>query len=196
MTPAHPTAAPTENKTPEEWLGFVVHRGYDVSSWGRFRSYHRKGYRYLFDEPAPIRSKQCDRYGHRHIRLYSNGRKYTLPVGRIVLEAFVGPCPVGMQCRHLNGCASDNHVENLCWGTAKENCLDTVAHGHHVAVPHPGETNPHARLTWLEVTEIRSLAQSGMRTGQIAARFHLNPATVYRIVRNAAWKTPQAEPRR
>lgn len=49
-------------------------------------------------------------------------------VHRLVLEAFVGPCPPGMQCRHLDGNSLNNRLSNLCWGTPKENLDDAVRH--------------------------------------------------------------------
>jgi hypothetical protein len=50
-------------------------------------------------------------------------------VHRLVLCSFVGPRPVGMVCRHLNGNQKDNRLENLAWGTIAENNRDRVKHG-------------------------------------------------------------------
>ncbi len=44
----------------------------------------------------------------------------------LMLTAFVGACPDGMECRHLNDISTDNRRENLCWGTRKENAQDMV----------------------------------------------------------------------
>lgn len=49
-------------------------------------------------------------------------------IHRLVLEAFVGPCPEGMEARHINGDHQDNRLENLCWGTKEENMKDRVLH--------------------------------------------------------------------
>jgi HNH endonuclease/NUMOD4 motif len=38
--------------------------------------------------------------------------KLQLRVHRLVLEAFVGPCPPGQECRHLNGNPSDNRWDS------------------------------------------------------------------------------------
>ena len=50
-------------------------------------------------------------------------------VHRLVLAAFVGPCPVGYQCAHLNNVRDDNRVENLAWVTPKENISHKWLHG-------------------------------------------------------------------
>lgn len=45
---------------------------------------------------------------------------------RLVLETFVGPCPPGMECCHKNDDRQDDWLENLYWGTHRENILDAV----------------------------------------------------------------------
>lgn len=45
-------------------------------------------------------------------------------VHRLVLEAFVGPCPAGQEARHLNDIPCDNWLTNLVWGTSKQNRAD------------------------------------------------------------------------
>jgi hypothetical protein len=56
----------------------------------------------------------------------------------MVLEAFVGPCPPGLECCHGNGVGTDNWVENLRWDTHTENVLDSVRHGTHNNVAKAG----------------------------------------------------------
>lgn len=89
---------------------------YEVSDHGRVR---RCGGRVL--------RGYTDDGGYRSV--YLQGR--SLAVHRLVLTAFVGPCPPGMETRHLSGDPGDNRLVNLRWGTPAENNLDTVRHGRH-----------------------------------------------------------------
>ena len=50
-------------------------------------------------------------------------------VHRLVLEAFVGPCPDKKECCHNNGNSLDNRLTNLRWDTRRANCLDSALHG-------------------------------------------------------------------
>lgn len=50
-------------------------------------------------------------------------------VHRLVLEAFVGPCPSGCEGCHYDGNPANNIVSNLRWDTTKNNCLDKRRHG-------------------------------------------------------------------
>ncbi|MDE2095631.1 MAG: HNH endonuclease [Patescibacteria group bacterium] len=106
------------------------------------RNYRYRG-KILVDRPSGKYRQVCLVDG-------SGNKKYSL-VHRLVLEAFIGPCPPGMECRHLNGNRSDNRLENLCWGTRIENVEDKRKHGTILR----GEMNPNAKLTADTVIQIR-----------------------------------------
>lgn len=65
------------------------------------------------------------------VRLSREGRAYSKVVHRLVLEAFVGPCPPGMEGCHNDGHKQNNRLGNLRWDTPRENQLDTVRAGTH-----------------------------------------------------------------
>ncbi len=97
---------------------------------------------------------------------------------RLVLFAFVGPCPEGMECRHLDGDRSNANLTNLCWGTHEENASDTIRHGR---VPR--------KLTEQEVREIRTKYATGeYRQKDIAAEYKINQTMVGFITRRVVWK--------
>ncbi len=90
-------------------------------------------------------------------------------VHSLVLSAFVGPRPDGMECRHLNSIKSDNRLENLAWGTRRENVDDRIAIGH---VPR-GERHYHAKLTDKIVLKLRHEAAAGDTIKTIASRYNI-----------------------
>lgn len=49
----------------------------------------------------------------------------------LVARAFLPEPNVGEEVRHLDGNKLDCRVQNLEWGTRRQNALDTVRHGHH-----------------------------------------------------------------
>jgi hypothetical protein len=64
------------------------------------------------------------------VRLCVNKKSRLFRVHRLVLEAFVGPCPPGHECRHLDGNPANNQLSNVVWGTPAQNAADRRRHGH------------------------------------------------------------------
>lgn len=62
--------------------------------------------------------------GYLRVRLYKDLWPYNRFIHTLVLTAFVGPRPEGLQCRHLNDNKLDNRLLNLRWGSPKENTAD------------------------------------------------------------------------
>jgi hypothetical protein len=108
-------------------------------------------------------------------------------VHALVLEAFVGLCPQGMECRHLNGVRHDNRLANLTWGTYAENNADRVRHGTNGNVA-KGEKHPHAKLTTSKVLDIRKRVAEGETARSLALEYGLHEEHVGRIVRRERWK--------
>ncbi len=81
------------------------------------------------------------------------GQRKTHKVHLLVLEAFVGPRPLGLVARHLDDDPSNNSLENLEWGTYQDNTFDRVRNGHdgnarktHCPAGHPySEENTYVR---------------------------------------------------
>lgn len=73
----------------------------------------------------PVISKD----GYCRVHLGVSGEKKSYSVHRMVLMAFVGPCPDGHEGCHNNGISHDNRLENLRWGTKEENAKDRIKHG-------------------------------------------------------------------
>jgi hypothetical protein len=116
--------------------------------------------------------------------LCDDGRRWPVNVHRLVLIAFVGPCPPGLACRHLDGNPANNALKNLCWDTYSENLRDRKRHGRSPGV---GAKNSQARLTEDAVREIRRRRQAGEKLNDLAAAFHVDFRTISEVARWVRW---------
>lgn len=155
--------------------GFPRNRvGDDGSVWGRGR--HGTGeWRRLKPSPTPK--------GYLFVCMWSGPKKFTKYVHRVVLEAFVGPCPPGMECLHGDDDKSNNRLGNLRWGTHQENAADTARggklRGH----------KSYSKLTAEKVYEMRCLYATGDYTyADLGEMFGVVYQTVHMVVKRATWK--------
>lgn len=103
----------------EQWLPIAEYPNYLISSEGRLA---RSGFS---RRPVPVH--ECR--GYLRVTLTSNSKSRAIAVHRLVLEAFIGPCPEGYIGLHNNDDRRDNRVTNLRWGTYKENSADAKRNG-------------------------------------------------------------------
>ena len=94
--------------------------------------------------------------GHLRVSLFRDGKQHGRLVHQLVLIAFVGPCPPGMECLHGDGDPTNNRLSNLKWGTHAENHADSVRHGTSRLMRGNGigEDHPGAKLTQAQVERI------------------------------------------
>lgn len=104
---------------------------YAVSSDGQVR---RIATRYTRRSGKPL-STFAQTSGHLVVNLSVDGVRHRRYVHRLVAEAFLPKSDDVV--RHLDGQPSNNSVENLAWGTAYDNHLDTVRHGRFKAPSYP-----------------------------------------------------------
>ena len=122
-------------------------------------------------------------YGYHVVTLCRDKRTHCRLVHRLVLEMLVGPRPVEMQCRHLNGVRTDNRPSNLTWGTGKENERDKIAHG----TSSHGERNPSAKLTYSLVETIKRRIDNGDVQADLAREYGVGNSTISRIKHGKSW---------
>lgn len=126
--------------------------------------------------------KPRNRMGYPAVQL----QRQTCSIHRLVLETFIGPCPDGMECRHLNGIRTDNHLINLCWGTHSENQFDAVQHKTHV--DNRGEKHPLSKLKEQDVRMIIYMYRTGLfLQREIAEIYNVLQNTVSRILNQKRW---------
>ncbi|MFF0055695.1 NUMOD4 motif-containing HNH endonuclease [Streptomyces microflavus] len=161
----------------EVWKPLPGHLGYEVSNRGRVRSYrNRQGH----PTSAPRILTPAIVHGYSQIKI---GRGRQTKVHVLMLEAFVGPRPDGMVCRHLDGNPQHNVLTNLRWGTPEENYADRHGHG----TDNTGVRNGRARIDEAMVRQIRDLLAVGRRQLDIAQRFGISRSIVAHISAGRTW---------
>jgi hypothetical protein len=177
-----PDPAPVEYREIPGWPGYrVTSRGEVQSCFARAAG--GKG-RWVRGELWRPLSVSLDPTGRQCVRLSCGKKKANARVHRLVLLAFVGPCPVGMECCHENGDPIDNRVENLRWGTHTDNMADRNRHGNYTR----GSRHFNAKLTEDDVRAMRRLKREGWSLLKLARRFSIAKTTVAQIVRGQFWK--------
>lgn len=158
---------------------------YQVSSLGRVRSLprfvpvHDSTGEVMCARSCPgkvLRQAVCDRAGHLSVHLgkYCRG----IPVHQLVMLAFFGPPPPGMEAMHLNGNPKDNRPENLKYGTHSENMVDMCRSG-----------KGNMKLTPEEVRQIRFGLSCGWSPRELAEVYGVSASCIRRVRkgRRYAW---------
>lgn len=116
----------------EVWRDVVGYEdSYQVSCLGNVRSKDRH-----IAYPVNLRFRKGQNLnpgihagGYRTVKLCKDGKKKTHTVHRLVLAAFVGPCPKGPESLHGTAGSTANWLSNLKYGTPKENYQDQIRDG-------------------------------------------------------------------
>lgn len=158
---------------------------YQISKDGRVWSNPRKD---KLNRPVGNRwLKPAMRKGYLFVVLTVGELKYNRSLHKLILETYVGPRSKNMGCRHLNGNALDNRLENLCWGTQSENIKDAVRHGTHV--DNRGEKCGTSKLKEKDIRMIIYMYRTGLVTQtDIAKIYNVVSSIVSRIVNKKSWK--------
>lgn len=118
--------------------------------------------------------------GYRRVILRSNNRRALKLVHRLVLEAFVGPCPQGKQARHRDGNPGNNQATNLRWSTPKQNASDKIEHGTYRRGEHHG-------LSKLTERAVRFIRRSAQPQRVLARRFKVSRSLISLVKHGQVW---------
>lgn len=168
----------------ESWMPVLGFEGfYEVSDLGRVRSLARRvprldGRFYTVKNRVLKPARRAS--GYLHVVIRKDNEPYTRIVHRLVLEAFVGPRPHGMECCHCNGTPHDNRLQNLRWDTPLGNGWDRKSHG----TSNQGFSNPKSFLTPKQIELIRC---AGGTDRQVGERFGVAAETARRIRKRLRW---------
>jgi HNH endonuclease/NUMOD4 motif len=125
-----------------------------------------------------------NRQGRLQVTLCKEGFTKRFQVHTLVLLTFVGPCPEGMECRHLDGNHLNNRLGNLEWATHEVNMRDKQRHGTEVR----GEDHFKAKLTEVDVRQIRA---STATERELAFTYAVSQVAIHYIRTRKTWKHVQ-----
>lgn len=150
--------------------------GYQVSSLGRIRSNKKGSWRLLKTWP--------NAQGYPVVGLYVPGCRVTAirRVHQLVLAAFRGPCPDGMEPRHVNGIRMDVRLRNLKYGTPKENQQDRKKHG-----TSNGPGRRHNHVTQKQAGELKKELDAGVSVIKLSRKSGVSRNTLDCIQRGIPW---------
>lgn len=158
----------------EVWKPVVGCDGrYEVSNLGRVRS--------LRSSRAP-RLLTGVKGSSGYFRVSIDGRAWL--IHRLVLAAFVSPCPEGLEGGHMDGVRTNNALTNLQWITRRENMSHKRLHG----TQQHGERNGQSKLTGDSVCELRAAYATGVSPIVLKDRYGISEKHVHRIVRREFWR--------
>lgn len=170
----------------EEWRQIEWHEGcYDISNLGNVRSLPRvSSTGRLSTAKVKILKASIGNQGYPVVNLSRKGRVVQRTVHSLVAGAFLGDPPPGEEVRHGDGNRANPRLDNLSYGTRRENVEDAQAHGTHVQ----GETVGNSKLKEGQVLEIkrRVAAEGPVALGR---EFGVSYVTIINIRdrRNWAW---------
>lgn len=158
-----------ELRMAEQWKAIPGYEGrYEVSDQGRVRSVDRvvvqkskRGSEYKKTcRGRVLRPGKMNEFNHVSVVLGRKGGSKC--VHALVLLAFVGPRPAGMDVCHNNGVGDDNRLSNLRYASRADNNRDMVKHGKR-------------KLTVDQIRSLRSERESGAPIKTLAAKYGVCP---------------------
>lgn len=172
----------------EEWRAVVGYEGlYEVSSHGHIRrvgGWIRKGTVILSGIGRRLRG-YLNHDGYLRVCLSdSMGRNVNRFVHILVVEAFVGPVPDGMEVNHKDGDKSNARTGNLEIVTPKGN----GEHASMTGLRPVGSAVAGAKLNDAMVIKVRGWHRDGESMNGIAGRLGLSPGTVRDCVKRITWR--------
>lgn len=173
-----------DSSVPEGFKQIPNYPRYAISKTGEILSICGRGVGQMrpWSDAVPAKPWLIKGYLGVGIRNHQGRRKVC--VHTLVLETYVGPRPEGMECRHLDGNTANCDLNNLAWGTQDENVCDRIRHGR---LP-KGELHHKAKLTALQVVQIRKRRMNGESLGKLGKEFSITKTYVQRIASRLSWK--------
>ena len=107
-------------------------------------------------------------------------------ISRLIALTFIANPNNYPEVQHINGVRTENRLENLKWGTQKDNAFDRDLHG----TTQRGTKHANAKLNNEVVLKIRELRPT-YSLNQLAGKFGVSKKLVLLVTQNKIWKHVQ-----
>lgn len=142
---------------------------FKIKKTGNFKSIIKK----------PVKSPR----GYLVFKFRKEGKDYGMKLHRAIAILFI-PNPDNLpEVLHLNDIKDDNRIENLKWGTHKQNM--ELAAINKLYADYNGERNPQAKLTNQQVKDIRA---SSKTTNELSIIYKMSKHQIWKIKSGGGWK--------
>lgn len=172
----------------ETWKAVQGFPGYIVSDLGRFGSYWHFTSNLtpwaIKDKVRIIKGTPQTIKGYYRVTCRHPEGVVTKALHRLVLEAFVGPCPEGMEACHWDDDPINNKLSNLRWDTKEGNIKDKFRNG----LVLKGSQVTQSKLTDEIVMQIWQRLAQGETQKYVGQRFDVSHSMISRIQRGESWK--------
>lgn len=169
--------------------------GYSATEDGRIFSHRRRGVRIAGSYGG---TKSMIDYSHQYelsqfttkkgyktvCIMQENGKARPVGVHQLVADAYIGKCPDGQEVRHIDGIHANNFPHNLCYGTSLQNADDRKKHGNYAS----GENHLSAKLTSLQVSEIKFHRAEGVKFKELASKYGVSVSTIEGVIYGKTYK--------
>lgn len=167
----------------------LLDNGYKIGDDGSiWSSWVRRGYKWVIGNNWKQLSSSVDGAGYLFVRI----KNKNIRIHRLVLEFFVGPCPVNMEACHNDNNKLNNNLSNLRWDNHKNNCADRKNTNWLINQPR-GEQKINSKLTNEQVKLIKNKLKNKESVTAIAKEMNIGRKTVCNIKHNKVWTHIQGE---
>lgn len=128
--------------------------------------------------------------GHGYKTIHFKGKNFY--VHRLMVQTFLGPIPEGFCVNHIDGVKDNNDLNNLECITLGDNVRHAFKNNlMKPLLPKKGEDNPAAKLTSVDVNEIRELLLTSLTQTEIAKIYNVTQSTISGIGLGKTWTNTQ-----
>jgi hypothetical protein len=170
----------------EEWRDVPGYENlYKVSNLGKLYKYPHYSTRGRYYEGTLV-GQYINHKGYFQIHLYKDGKTLSTSTHRLVAQAFIPNIDNKPQINHINCIKTDNRVENLEWVTNLENMQHAVENN--LFPDRDCEDNGRATFTNKQVSEIKTLYNSGWKIKDIAKEFDIPLGRLRTMMYGFSWE--------